>query len=155
LPLSAVQGKIVVYNVPFIDAATANNTDMFHHYSIAVAYRVKGASEAAKRGAVASLVRSMTPVSQSNVHTGNMRYEDGVNKIPAGAITVEDAEYLHRVQRTGGRIQMKLVMTCETRDDVESYNVIAELVGREFPEQVVVVGGHIDSWVCQVIAMMV
>jgi carboxypeptidase Q len=124
----------VVYNAPFTT------------YGKTVRYRWAGASAAAKAGAVASLVRSVTPHSLNTPHTGSMGYEEGVRKIPHGAITVEDAMQLRRFQDRGERVIIKLKMGAHYRGDVLSRNVVAEIAGREQPEEVVVMGGHIDSW---------
>ncbi|AEN73397.1 peptidase M28 [Rhodothermus marinus SG0.5JP17-172] len=128
------RGRIVVFNVPFTT------------YGETVRYRVLGAVAAARAGAVASLVRSVTPHSLYTPHTGGMRYEDGVPRIPHAALTVEDAELLQRLQDRGQRPRLWLYMEAQTLPDVPSRNVVAELVGRERPEEIVVVGGHIDSW---------
>lgn len=128
------RGRIVVFNVPFTT------------YGETVRYRVLGAVAAARAGAVASLVRSVTPHSLYTPHTGGMRYEEGVPRIPHAALTVEDAELLQRLQDRGQRPRLWLYMEAQTLPDVPSRNVVAELVGRERPEEIVVVGGHIDSW---------
>lgn len=127
-------GRIVLFDVPFTS------------YGRTVQYRTGGAVAAARVGAVASLIRSVTPYSQQTPHTGNSRYEDGVPKIPHAAITVEDAELLHRMQDRGERIELILKMEAQTLPDAPSRNVMAEIVGSEFPNEVVVLGGHIDSW---------
>ena len=127
-------GKIVLYDVPFTN------------YGATVQYRGTGAIEAAKVGAVASLIRSVTPYSMRTPHTGGMRYDSTVTRIPAAALTVEDAMMLHRMQDRGERIRINLRMDAETLPDVQSHNVVAELRGREKPEEIVVMGGHIDSW---------
>jgi carboxypeptidase Q len=127
-------GKIVLYNVPFTS------------YGRTVQYRGSGAIEAAKVGAVAALLRSVTPYSQQTPHTGMMRYEDDVPQIPFAAITVEDAEMLQRMSDRGEPVVVRLQMGAETMPDVESRNVMAELRGNEKPDEVVVMGGHIDSW---------
>lgn len=128
------QGRIVVYDVPFTS------------YGRTVAYRVGGASAAARHGAVASLVRSVGPVSLQTPHTGTMRYADDAPRIPTAAVTIEGAERLARIQARGERPRLRLVMTAQTLPDAMSRNVIAELRGRERPDEVVVLGGHIDSW---------
>jgi carboxypeptidase Q len=128
------RGKIVLLNAPYTS------------YGATVTYRVAGAVAAARAGAVASLLRSVTPFSLRTPHTGQMLYDAQVPQIPHAAITVEDAEMLQRMQDSGTRIEVVLKMAAETLPDVESRNVVAELVGRESPEQVVVLGGHIDSW---------
>jgi carboxypeptidase Q len=129
-----VRGKIVVYNVPFTT------------YGATVAYRSSGASRAAKYGAVAALVRSVTPVSLQTPHTGALRYAEDQPKIPAAALTVEGAETLARMQGRGERIRVRLKMDAKFLPDAESANVVAELRGRERPDEIVLVGGHFDSW---------
>ena len=128
------RGRIVLYDVPFTT------------YGETVRYRTTGAAAAARVGAVASLLRSVGPYSMQTPHTGTMSYEGGVPRIPAAAITVEDAMMLHRMQDRGERIVVRLMMEAETLPDAESRNVIAEIRGRELPDEVVVIGGHIDSW---------
>jgi carboxypeptidase Q len=129
-----VRGKIVVYNVPFTT------------YGETVAYRGVGPSRAAKYGAVAVVVRSVTPVSLQTPHTGSLRYSDDQPKIPAAAVTIEGAELLQRMQERGERPVLRLKMEAHFLPDAESANVVAELKGREKPDEVLVVGGHIDSW---------
>ncbi len=128
------RGKIVLFDVEFTE------------YRETVRYRVEGASAAAQVGAVASLIRSVGPYSIQTPHTGSMRYEEGVPKIPHAAITAEDAAMLHRMQDRGERIEVHLRMSARSLPDVMSRNVIGEIVGREHPEEVIVIGGHIDSW---------
>ena len=128
------RGKIVLYDVPFTT------------YGATVQYRGTGAIEAAKVGAVAALIRSVTPYSMRTPHTGGMRYDSTITRIPAAAITVEDSEMLHRMQRRGERITVRLTMGAQLLPDVESRNLVGELKGRERPDEVVVIGGHIDSW---------
>lgn len=128
------KGKIVLYDVPFTT------------YGETVQYRVSGAVEAAKVGAVASLIRSVGPFSMKTPHTGNSHYQDGVKKIPHAAITTEDASLLHRMQNRGETIRVKLYMEAKTLPDAKSRNVVAEIKGSKSPEEIVVLGGHIDSW---------
>ncbi|MEJ7811039.1 MAG: M28 family metallopeptidase [Gemmatimonadaceae bacterium] len=128
------RGKIILFDVPFTT------------YGETVRYRGNGAIEAARVGAVASLVRSVTPYSQRTPHTGGMRYDSTVKQIPHAAITVEDAEMLHRMQDRGERIVVRLAMGARALPDAPSRNVIGEIVGSERPDEVVVMGGHIDSW---------
>jgi len=128
------RGKIVLYDVPFTN------------YGATVQYRGTGAIEAAKVGAVASLIRSVTPYSMRTPHTGGMRYDSTGSKIPAAALTVEDATMLHRMQDRGEKIRLRLKMDAQTLPDVQSHNVVAELRGSEKPDEIVVMGGHIDSW---------
>ena len=127
-------GKIVLFDVPFTS------------YGATVQYRTNGAIAAARAGAVASLIRSVTPYSLNTPHTGMMRYEDGVERIPHAALTVEDAMMLHRMADRGERVVVHLEMGARTGPDVESRNVIAELRGTEYPDEIVVIGGHTDSW---------
>ena len=128
------RGKIVLFDVPFTG------------YGATVQYRGTGAIEAAKVGAVASLIRSVTPYSMRTPHTGGMRYDSTVTRVPAAALTVEDAMMLHRMQDRGERIRVNLRMDAQTLPDVKSRNVVAELRGSEKPDEIVVMGGHIDSW---------
>jgi carboxypeptidase Q len=129
-----VRGRIVVYNVPFTN------------YGATVQYRGSGASRAARHGALAVLVRSVTPVSLQTPHTGALRYADDQPKIPAAAITIEGAEMLQRMQDRGERIRVRLKMDAKFLPDAESANVIAELKGREKADEIVLIGGHFDSW---------
>ena len=128
------KGKIVVFDVPFTS------------YRETVAYRVGGASAAAKVGAVAALVRSVTPMSFRTPHTGVMRYDSTVAKIPTAAITVEDVLMLRRMIARGEAPTVTLKMSARMLPDAPSRNVVAELRGRTNPDEVVVLGGHIDSW---------
>lgn len=129
-----VRGKIVVYNVPFTS------------YGATVQYRSNGASRAARYGAVAALVRSVTPVSLQSPHTGGLNYDQQQPKIPAAAITIEGAELLQRMHDRGDRTTLRLKMEAKFLPDAESANVIAELRGSEKPDEIVLVGGHFDSW---------
>jgi carboxypeptidase Q len=128
------KGKIVLFNVPFTN------------YGATVRYRTQGAIAAARAGAVASMIASVASYSMRTPHTGTMSYDSTVPKIPHAAITVEDAQMLHRMQRRGERVVVKLSMEAQTLPDVQSRNVVAEIRGREKPDEVVVLGGHIDSW---------
>jgi len=118
-----------------------------HGYSKTADQRTRGASAAARLGAVASLVRSVGTLSARLVHTGAMRYDEGVPKIPAAAITAEDADLLARLAKDGGRPpRVRLRLGCRTLPDVPSHNVVAELRGRERPDEIVVFAAHLDSW---------
>ena len=128
------RGRIVLYDAPFTT------------YGETVRYRGAGASAAARVGAVASLVRSIASNSMQSPHTGAMRYDTTVARIPSAAVSVEDATMLHRMQDRGERVTVTLRMAAATLPDAPSRNVIAELHGRERPDEVVVIGGHIDSW---------
>jgi carboxypeptidase Q len=131
---SEARGKIVVFNQPF------------KGYGPTVAYRVNGASQAAEAGALAVLIRSVGLDGLRTLHTGMLTYREGVPKIPAAAISGEDADRLSRMAARGERIRLKLTMGAEMLPDADSANVIAEIRGREKPEEIVVVGGHFDSW---------
>ena len=128
------RGKIVLFNAPFVS------------YGQTVAYRINGASQAAKAGAVASLVRSITPFGLQTPHTGMMTYEDGVPRIPHAAITIEDADQMQRWQERGKQVVVRLKMSAKLLPDAHSRNVVAEIVGREKPDEIVLVSGHLDSW---------
>ncbi len=141
---AGVEGKIVLFNVKF-DSRLADAGEAGAAYGQITRYRGGGASAAAKLGAVAVLVRSAGGSKNRLAHTGGMRYEDGVEKIPAGAVPYEDAELIANLSRSG-RVQMRLVLTPKTLSDEVSYNVIADLKGTEEPEKVIVVSGHLDSW---------
>ena len=132
---AAAKGKIVLFDAPWTTYAETGR------------YRRFGAVEAAKHGAVAVLVRSITDASIATPHTGSMRYDSiGTPRIPAAAITVEDAMMLHRMQQRGQPLTVKLVMGARDLPRAPSRNVVAELRGREKPDEIVVIGGHIDSW---------
>ena len=129
-----VKGRIVLYNVPFTN------------YGETVQFRGNGPSRAAALGAVAALVRSVGPPGLRLPHTGALRYAEGVPQIPAAAIATEDADLLQRMQDRGTTPRVRLRMEAKFLPDADSFNVVGELRGREAPEEVVVVGGHIDSW---------
>lgn len=138
------RGSIVLYNVPF-DTTVAP----FAGYGRAVTYRAVGADSASAVGASAVLVRSVTPHSLQSPHTGGMAPYDTtgrLRRIPAAAISVEDAEMLQRMQDRGEGIEVRLTMGARTLLPARSHNVVAELRGSERPDEVVVMGGHIDSW---------
>lgn len=140
---SQLKGKVVLINqrMPKYDHDTGDAG-----YGPTVAARTHGASEAAKVGAKAVLVRSVSAVSLNTPHTGTLVYEDGVAKIPAAAVTHEGAELLARLVERHGTVKVKLSMGAKLLADAVSGNAIAELRGREKPDEVVVIGGHIDSW---------
>jgi len=129
------KGKIVLFDVPFTN------------YGQTVAYRGSGAIESAKVGGVATLIRSVGPFGMRTPHTGVMQpYDSTLAKLPAAAITMEDAAMLHRMQARGQRIVVRLEMEAQQLPEAPSRNVMGELAGREKPDEVVVFGGHIDSW---------
>jgi len=119
----------------------------FTTYGETVRYRSDGAKRAGARGAVASLVRSVGPVSLRTPHTGNMgAYVDSIPQIPGAAVSIEDATMIRRLTSRGQRVQVKLEMNAQTLPNTLSHNVIGEIRGRERPDEIVLVGGHLDSW---------
>jgi carboxypeptidase Q len=128
------RGRIVLFDVPFTDYLETRR------------YRSDGPSAAARAGAVACLIRSVASFSIRSPHTGRTIYDSTVRRIPAAALSVEDAMMLHRMQERGEQVVLTLRMGARQLPPARSRNVVAELVGREKPEEVVVLGGHIDSW---------
>jgi carboxypeptidase Q len=128
------RGKIVLFDVPFTD------------YPATRRYRTDGPSAAARAGAVACLIRSVASFSIRSPHTGRTSYDSAASRIPAAALSVEDAMMLHRMQDRGESPTVTLRMNARLLPPAQSRNVVAEVVGREKPEEVVVLGGHIDSW---------
>jgi carboxypeptidase Q len=115
-------------------------------YNDTVHYRTSGPARAAQYGAVAALVRSIGPTGHRTPHTGSTSYANAPRRIPAAAISVEDAERLQRFQDRRVPVVVKLIMSAHEEPDAPSANLIAELSGRDNPEEVIVLGGHIDSW---------
>lgn len=128
------RGKIVLFDAPFTT------------YEETRRYRTDGPSAAARAGAVACLIRSVASNSIRSPHTGRTSYDSTAARIPAAALSVEDAMMLHRMQDRGQPVVLTLAMGARQLSPVTSRNVVAELVGREKPDEVVVLGGHIDSW---------
>ncbi|MGH7893517.1 MAG: M20/M25/M40 family metallo-hydrolase [Candidatus Binatia bacterium] len=114
-------------------------------YAYGMQARLHAASEAARRGALAVLVRSVTAVSLRTPHAGALRYEDGVRRIPAAAISTEDADFLARLARRGS-VEVELALGARMLPDAPSANAVGELRGRELPDEIVLVGAHVDSW---------
>jgi len=137
-----IQGKIVFYNHPF-DQTFVNTFDA---YGEAVKYRWAGPSEAARYGAVASIVRSMAQNLDDYPHTGGMGYNDSLPKIPCAAISTNGAELLSSIIKSNPETKFFLKQSCRMLDSVKSYNVIGEIKGSQHPEEFIVVGGHLDSW---------
>ncbi len=133
---NSVRGRIVFFN---------------HSMAVAEDYRrfgelrTKGPAAAAKLGAVGALVRSLATASMRSPHTGMTQFKEGEAPIPAAAIAVEDAELLHRLLVVG-RVRVRVTLGCRTLPDARSFNVVADLRGREHPEEVVLLGAHLDSW---------
>ncbi len=138
----SVKGKIVFFNRS-MERSLINPGAA---YGRAVDQRTYGAIEAAKLGAVAVLVRSMSTRIDDVPHTGQMKYDSSVTKIPAAAVSTKDANDLSELLKRGKRVAVTLRLTCQRFPDVESANVVGEIVGSEKPDDVVVVGGHLDSW---------
>src|SRR5947207_2907443 len=144
MPREKVAGKIVLFNYPF-DKQMAAEGRGGEAYGEAVVYRADGPSAAARQGAIACLIRSVGGADYRLPHTGQTKNADDAAKIPAAAVTSEDAELIVDLVRQGP-VKMKLVLTPQTLPDVESANVIGDIKGSEHPEQVIVVSGHLDSW---------
>jgi Zn-dependent M28 family amino/carboxypeptidase len=135
-------GKIVLINQAMPDYDHERRES---GYGTTVRIRSSGASSAARHGARAVLIRSVTANSLRTPHTGALSYDEGVPKIPAAAVTPSDAQLLVRMAARGPT-KVKLELGARTLKDAESGNAIGELPGRELPEEVVLIGGHIDSW---------
>ncbi len=136
-----VKGKIVFYNYPF------NKTLIRGAYGDAVRYRSGGASAAAKYGALAVIVRSVTAATDDNPHTGALRYDNAVAKIPAAAISTKDAARLSEYIKGNYKDANFFLRTnCVMLPDTIGHNVIGEIRGTEFPDEIITIGGHMDSW---------
>jgi Zn-dependent M28 family amino/carboxypeptidase len=144
LPPDAVKDKILLFNEHF-DKELAAEGQGFQAYGEAVAYRMAAPVVGAARGALAVLVRSVGGADFRLPHTGMTMYDPQITKIPAAAVTAEDADLIAYLA-TQGHVRMKLTLTPQTLPDAESDNVIADWKGTEHPEQVVIVSGHLDSW---------
>jgi len=127
-------GRIVLFNVPFTD------------YGATVTFRTSGPSRAARAGAVACLVRSIGVNGLRTCHTGMLSYRADAPQIPAAAIPVEDAMRLQRLVARNERVRLRLSMEAAMQGDADSANVVGEIIGRDFPHEIVVVSGHFDSW---------
>ena len=138
----AAEGKMIFFNRPMDPA----RLDPFDAYGGAVEQRSRGAIEAARAGGVAAIVRSMTLAHDNVPHTGAMGYADSVRKVPAVAIGIADAERLSNLVAGGAAPRVHLHLDCATLPDVSSGNAMGELTGSEFPQEIIVVGGHIDCW---------
>lgn len=136
------KGKIIFFNRP-MDPTKFNS---FEAYGGSVNQRSVGAVEAADVGGVATLVRSMTMLVDDVPHTGAMHYVDTIPKVPAAAVSLIGATLLDSLLKVDPHLKVKIKLTCQTLPDVESGNVVGELIGTEKPEEVIVIGGHLDSW---------
>jgi carboxypeptidase Q len=131
---AAARGKIVLFNVPFTN------------YGETVRFRSAGASRAARHGAVAMLIRAVGPTGLRTPHTGALNYANDAPKIPAAAVSSEDADRIQRMADRGDKVVVRLAMQAHFEADAESANVVGEIRGRERPNEIVVVSGHLDSW---------
>lgn len=137
-----LKGKIVFYSVPFEETFVQT----FQAYGKNVVYRALGASRAAKYGAVAVLVRSMTHAMDNNPHTGALHYLDSLPQIPAAAVGLRDVEKLNAVLDNNIPLTAQLFTYGKMLADTIGHNIIGELTGTEFPDEIITVGGHLDSW---------
>jgi hypothetical protein len=137
-----IKGKIVFFNEPMDPTMLATHLS----YRKVGNQRWSGASEAVKYGAVAVVVRSLSLIKDNNPHTGSMNYQDSLNKIPACAISTNDADWLSTSLKANNSLKFYLKMNCKTLPDEKSYNVVGEIRGKKRPAEYIVVGGHLDSW---------
>lgn len=137
-----VKGKIVFFN----RAMDRTQGDVFTAYGVAADQRVRGAADAAKLGAVAVLIRSLTLRVDDNPHTGAVEYEPQAPKIPAAAVSTRDADFLSALLRRDPSVRIRLQLNCRTLSPVSSVNVVGQITGSAIPNEIVLVGGHLDSW---------
>lgn len=142
LGIKNIQGKIVFFNRPM----DPKQVDAFDAYSGAVNQRGGGASEASKYGAIAVIVRSMGINSEDYPHTGGVRYNPAVAKIPAIAVATKHADLLSKALKDDKTLQFYIESHCEILPDAPSFNVVGEIRGGEYKDEIIVVGGHLDSW---------
>jgi hypothetical protein len=131
---SGIQGKIVLFN------------EIYRGYGQTSIYRTAGPSRAATFGAIAVLVRSVTPLAMQIPHTGTLVYDSAQPKVPAAAVSVEDALRISRFAADHIPVKVHLEMAARTEPDADAGDILGEIPGREHPEEVVVLGGHVDSW---------
>ncbi|MFC7668690.1 M20/M25/M40 family metallo-hydrolase [Hymenobacter humi] len=137
-----MKGKFVFYNRPFDDALIEPGMA----YGRAGDQRRIGAIEAGKRGAVGALVRSLTSAHDDYPHTGTMNYDPAVPKVPGAALSTLAADKLSLLLKANKDLEFELQMECVTLPDEKSYNVVGEIKGSKFPDEIITVGGHLDSW---------
>ena len=142
LPPDEVEGRLVLFNRP-MDPVLINTGAA---YGGAVDQRGRGAIAAAKAGAVGALVRSMTHALDTLPHTGAMYYEEGIDSVPSAAISTVDASWLANQLKANPDLEVVLEMNCRAFPDVEQGNVIGEWRGSELPDEIITLGGHLDSW---------
>jgi len=128
------RGRIVLFNQPFTN------------YADTVSYRTGSARAAAQAGAVAVLVRSVGPIGLRTAHTGSVAYQSDLSPIPAASVSGEDANRIARLTARGRKVRIHLSLEGRSEGDAESANVVGEIRGREKPDEIVVLGGHLDSW---------
>jgi len=134
------KGKIVLWNKPMARFASGEG------YGAVVGLRGRGAVEAARAGAVAAMIRSVGTGAYRLPHTGATRYDDKVARIPFAALAAEDADHLHRLLANGEKVRVHLKLSARQGPEVESFNVVGEVPGRDKPDEVVLLGAHLDSW---------
>jgi len=136
------RGKIIFFNRPMDPGIT----ETFSAYGQAVSQRTAGPAEAAKAGGIGAIVRSATTKYDNIPHVGTLTYEEGVNKIPAVSIGLVDADMLSDALKRDPDLKVQLTLSCEELPEVQSYNVFADITGTEKPDEIIVIGGHFDSW---------
>jgi carboxypeptidase Q len=136
------KGKIIFYN----KAMDPKLLNTFQAYAGAAPQRVRGATEAAKRGAVGALVRSLTLRADDYPHTGVMQYDPGIKKIPAACISTRGADFLSDLLKKDPELTFGMKLSCSELDPVISHNVVGEIKGMEKPKEIILMGGHLDSW---------
>jgi carboxypeptidase Q len=139
---SQAQDKIIFFNQAF----NQGFLNTFQAYGVAVKQRTQGAIAAAKVGAIGSIVRSVTSKYDNVPHVGMMSYEEGIKQIPSASIGVIDADFLSKALIEDPNLKVTIKLSCRNLRDTESFNVIGEIRGVEFPKQVILVGGHFDAW---------
>jgi hypothetical protein len=137
-----IKGKIVFYNYRM----DPRHINTFRAYGEAGVYRSQGPSRAAALGAIGVIVRTLSPVIDDNPHTGATRYDENQPKIPAVAISTMGAEELSKAIAAKQIKQVYIKTNCKQYDDVLSYNVVGEIIGSTYPDEIITVGGHLDSW---------
>jgi hypothetical protein len=137
-----IEGKIVFLNKPFDKSLFR----VLEGYANAVNQRVSGASKASEKGAIAVIVRSVTPGNTDTPHTGNMFYAEGIPKIPVVAVSTNDADVLSASIKQEPGTEVYMEIHCTANEDADSYNVIGEIKGNQYEDQIILVGGHLDSW---------
>lgn len=137
-----IEGKIVFFNRP-MDPTLINT---FAAYGGAADQRTKGASEASKHGAIGVIIRSLTTSLDDYPHTGVMMYEEGIPRISAVCISTIDAEQLSNLLKSDPDLYLHIISNCKNLDEVTSHNVVGELRGSLYPDQIITIGGHLDAW---------